>query len=122
MARPALWARWAPHVRGGRGLGQPEVQAGAQGAAMLLGMLPVPARILDKEAGRSWSWLVGPLTIVHRVEPVDQGCEIIFEAGARRNLRVVAALYAPVMCLMAARLARRAEKDDTGGRSPGGQP
>ena len=115
MARPALWARWAPHVRGGRGLGDPEVQFGSRGAAMLLGVLPVPARILGKEDGRSWSWLVGPLTIEHRVEATDQGCEIVFEASAARNLRVVAALYAPVMRLMAARLARRAEEDEARG-------
>lgn len=88
------------------------MRAGARGAAMLLGVLPVPAKILHKEAGRSWSWLVGPLTIEHRVEPVDQGCEIVFEGGAARNLRVVATLYAPVMHLMAARLARRAEEDE----------
>ena len=112
MARPEQWARWAPHVRGGRGLGEPEVRAGARGAAMLLGVLPVPARILGKEAGRSWSWLVGPLTIEHRVEPIEHGCEIVFEAGAARDLRVVTALYAPVMHLMAARLARRAEEDE----------
>jgi hypothetical protein len=82
---------------------------------MLLGVLPVPAMILAKEDGRSWSWLVGTLTIEHRVEPTDQGCEIVFEAGAAHDLPVVAALYAPVMRLMAARLARRAEQDEARG-------
>ncbi len=99
MARPALRARWAPHVRGGRGLGEPEVHSGSRGRRDAARRVAGSARILAKEDGRSWSWLIGPLTIEHRVEPTDQGCEIVFEAGAARNLRVVAALYAPVMRL-----------------------
>ena len=48
-ARPALWPRWAPHLRGAWGLGDPEVELGARGAVRLLGVVPIPARIVAKE-------------------------------------------------------------------------
>ena len=47
IARPALWSRWAPQLRGAWGLGSPEVVVGARGAARLLGVVPVPARIVS---------------------------------------------------------------------------
>ena len=53
MARPWLWSRWAPHLRGAWGLGEPEVRPGARGAARLLGVVPVPARIVEVDPSRS---------------------------------------------------------------------
>lgn len=76
LARPEEWPAWAPHVRGARGMGSPEVRLGAVGAARLLGVLPVPARIVGKRAGRSWTWRVGVVEMVHRVEPQAGGCEV----------------------------------------------
>src|SRR3954447_17184689 len=59
LARPARWREWAPHLGGAWGLGAPEVRMGALGAARLLGALPVPARIVAKQPGRSWTWRGG---------------------------------------------------------------
>jgi hypothetical protein len=36
LARPELWSRWSPHVRGAWHLGAPEVREGAVGAARLI--------------------------------------------------------------------------------------
>src|SRR5688500_10602658 len=58
LSRPGRWPRWAPPLRGAWGLGDPAVEPGARGAVRLLGVVPVPALILDKEPGRSWSWRV----------------------------------------------------------------
>src|SRR4051794_41819393 len=69
LARPARWPEWAPHLGGAWGLGAPEVRVGALGAARLLGALPVPARIVAKRPGRSWTWRGGLVGMVHRVEP-----------------------------------------------------
>ncbi len=52
MARPSRWAEWAPHVRGAWNLGAPEVETGKVGAAKLMGLVPVPAKITAKQAGR----------------------------------------------------------------------
>ncbi|MGI8630992.1 MAG: SRPBCC family protein [Solirubrobacterales bacterium] len=53
LAEPRCWSRWAPHVRGARGLGDPEVEEGARGSVLLPGGLPVAAEILTVDAGRS---------------------------------------------------------------------
>ena len=68
MARPDRWHEWAPQLRGAWGLGQPEVRAGAVGAARLLWAVPVPARIVSVDPGRSWRWQVGPVHFDHRVD------------------------------------------------------
>jgi ligand-binding SRPBCC domain-containing protein len=47
LSRPDAWPAWSPHVRGAWGLGDGEVRAGAHGAARLLGVVPVPARITE---------------------------------------------------------------------------
>jgi hypothetical protein len=48
MARPALWSRWAPHLRGAWGLGSPEVRQGARGAARPARRgAPCPPAIVD---------------------------------------------------------------------------
>src|SRR3712207_4355496 len=82
MARPDLWQRWAPHLRGAWGLGSPEVQAGSRGAARVAWLLPVPARITHKEGGRSWCWRVGPCLMEHRVEETPAGCDVVLAVEA----------------------------------------
>jgi hypothetical protein len=111
LARPARWPEWAPHLGGAWGLGEPEVRAGALGAARLLGALPVPARIVAKQPGRSWTWRVGLVEMVHRVEPVTGGgCEVAIDVIAPAPLEAaVAVAYGPVIGATLRRLARRAE-------------
>lgn len=110
MARPERWAEWAPHVRGAWGLGEPEVEPGRQGAVRIAGMLPVPARVIDKEPGRRWSWRVGPVTLHHRVEPAGDGCRVAVDLAAPWPLeRGLAYTYGPVVAWTVGRLARRAE-------------
>ena len=123
LARPEEWPAWAPHVRGAWGLGSPEVRLGAVGAARLLGVLPVPARIVAKRPGRSWTWRVGVVEMVHRVEPRalsrpgaspplrSGGCEVAVDLIAPAPLEcAAAAAYGPVMSAALRRLARLAEK------------
>jgi hypothetical protein len=110
LARPDAWPAWAPHVRGAWGLGSPEVREGAFGAARLLGVVPIPARITGKRAGSSWTWRVGPVELVHRVVERDAGCTVAIDLRAPALLEpVVAAGYGPVIQLMLDRLARRSE-------------
>lgn len=110
LARPARWHAWAPHVWGAWGLGDPEVRAGATGAARLLGVVPVPARITDKHAGRSWTWQIGPVVMTHRVEPRSGGSLVAIDLRAPGPLEpLVAAAYGPLIGLSLRRLARVAE-------------
>jgi hypothetical protein len=108
MARPALWHRWAPHLRGAWALGDPEVEPGRRGAARLLGVLPVPARIVAKEAGRSWTWSVGPVVLVHRVAPRRGGGAVVaVDIRAPRPLEAALAVtYGPVVQALVRNLAR----------------
>jgi hypothetical protein len=111
MSRPRLWPRWAPHLRGAWGLGDPEVTPGARGAVRLLGVVPIPARITGKDPGRSWSWHVGPADLVHRVEPRPGGgstlaIDVIAPAPVEALVRVS---YGPVIALLLRTLARVAE-------------
>ena len=107
MARPARWHEWAPHVRGARGLGSPEIEPGAHGTVLLLGALPVPARITGKRRGRSWRWRVGPVEIEHRVKPRAGGSAVIVEihapAAVALPLRVT---YGPLVVVLVRNLAR----------------
>ena len=110
LARPGLWPEWAPHVRGAWGLGGPEVRDGALGAARLFGVVPVPARIVGKRPGRSWTWRVGPVEMVHRVESLPSGCEVAIDVIAPAPLeRVFAAAYGPVITAALRRLADAAQ-------------
>ncbi len=111
MARPSLWSRWAPHVRGAWGLGGPEVRDGARGFARLLGVVPVPARITAKKAGRSWTWSVGVVDLAHRVEPRGEGCVVAIDIEAPAALEpLVRSTYGPVVGLLVRRLAAVAER------------
>jgi hypothetical protein len=113
LARPGDWPRWSPHVRGAWSLGAPEVREGAVGAARLLGVIPVPARVVRKRAGRSWTWRVGLglVEMVHRVEPgADGGAVVAIDVIAPRPVeRAFALAYGPVIELSLRRLARQAE-------------
>ena len=111
LSRPAAWPAWAPHVRGAWGLGAPEVREGAVGFARLLSVVPVPARIVAKTPGRSWTWRVGEVVeLVHRVEPrPGGGCTVATDLRAPGPLEdALAAAYGPVIAWTMRRLAQRA--------------
>jgi hypothetical protein len=112
VARPALWSCWAPHLRGAWGLGDPEVEPGSVGAARLLGVVPVPAKILAKEDGRSWTWRVGPATLVHRVEPASGGGSVVaVDITAPAPVEAALAVtYGPLVRVLVRNLARVAAR------------
>jgi hypothetical protein len=118
LSRPDDWARWSPHLRGAWGLGDEEVEKGALGAARLLGVIPVPARVTGKR-GRTWTWRVGlgMVEMVHRVEPADDGGSIVsIDLLAPRPLEdVVAVAYGPLIGISLRRLAARAEEEAAAG-------
>ncbi len=110
LARPDRWHEWAPHIRGARGLGEPEVRAGARGVVLLLGAVPVPARILERGV-RSWRWRVAGAELEHRVEARGAGCEVVIAieapAPAEAALRLT---YGPLVALLVRNLVRVAER------------
>jgi hypothetical protein len=108
IARPDRWHEWSPHVRGAWGLGSPEVELHRTGAARLMGVVPVPARIIAKRPGRSWTWRVGPMVLVHAVTPADGGgCRVTTTLQAPGPLEpLLAATYGPVVQLLMRNLAR----------------
>ena len=114
IARPGRWHEWAPHVRGAWSLGSPEVRRGARGAARLLGAVPIPARVVAKRAGRSWTWRVGPVDIVHRVAPAPglaRGSIVAVDLVAPRALEALLAVsYGPVVAVLVRNLARVAAR------------
>jgi hypothetical protein len=116
VARPDLWNRWSPHVRGAEGLGSPEVRQGARGKVVLRGGIKVPAEILEVTPGQSWSWQVGGIVVHHIVRPATGGSSLAMPVESKGQLWTPAALaYAPVVDLIARRIARVAE--DEPGRS-----
>jgi hypothetical protein len=111
-ARPARWHEWAPHVRGAWGLAGPdgEVREGATGAARLLWAVPVPAKVVRVERGRSWVWRVGPVDLDHRVEPTPGGALLAVTLSAPPPLEAVLRVsYGPVCGALVKRMARVAE-------------
>jgi hypothetical protein len=114
MARPVRWSEWAPHIRGAWRLGSPEVQVRRVGAVRVAGVLPVPAQIVAKRAGRMWSWRVGPALLVHRVEPLrdGDGCTVAIDLTASPPAleRALAATYGRLVAVLVRRLARVAER------------
>jgi|SRR5215207_3050077 len=112
LARPSRWHEWSPHVRGAWGLGDPEVRTGARGAARLLGVVPVPARVTAKTPGRRWAWQVGPVVLDHEVRPRSGGgCTVVTGIRAPRALEpVLAATYGPLVGLLTRNLARVAAR------------
>jgi hypothetical protein len=123
LARPDRWHEWAPHVRGAWGLGDPEVEPGRVGAARLLGAVPVPAQIVHKRDGRSWTWRVGPVVMVHAVTPKggDGGCRVSVTITAPWPLEtVLTTTYGPLVKLLVERLARVAATSSSTGTSAAG--
>jgi Polyketide cyclase / dehydrase and lipid transport len=121
FAQPVRWSEWAPHVRGAWGLGEPEVEVGRRGVVRLLGAVPIPARVTAKRSGRSWAWRVGPVELVHRVEPRPAGCLVAVDVMARAPLEaVIRRSYGPIVALMVRNLARVAA--DVEASSPSAPP
>jgi Polyketide cyclase / dehydrase and lipid transport len=113
VAEPARWHEWAPHLRGAWGLGAPEVQRGARGAARLLGVLPVPARVTAVADGHSWTWAVGGVELDHRVDthPSGNGCVVGVDLRASPAVEALLRVtYGPVVQLLVANLARVASR------------
>lgn len=88
------------------------MRLGAIGAARLGGVVPVPARIVGKRDGRSWTWRVGfgLVEMVHRVEPTaDGGSRVAIDVIAPGPLeRVIGAAYGPIIEATLRRLSERA--------------
>ena len=108
VSEPARWHEWSPHVRGAWGLGEPEVRRGARGAARLLGVIPIPARVTAVADGHSWTWSVGLMELDHRVDPDGAGGSIV-GVDIRAAPAVEAVLrvtYGPVVSLLVRNLAR----------------
>ena len=122
IAEPGRWHEWAPHLRGAWNLGEPEVERGRLGAARLLGAVPIPARIVHKDDGRSWTWRVGPALLVHAIEPDrDGGCRVSVTIEAPGPLEpLLAATYGPVVKMLVERLARVAAASSSSGTSSAG--
>ena len=109
LAEPARWHEWAPHVRGAIRLGAPEVEAGRVGVVRLAGVVPVPARITAKQAGRSWTRRVGAVTLHHEVRRRRGGSIVALEIEANGAVEAgLRATYGPLCALLIRRLARRA--------------
>jgi hypothetical protein len=112
LAEPAQWHRWAPHVRAGRGLGDPEVQAGCRGTVRVWPALPVPVAITGKADGEWWDWRVAGVDMRHAVRRGAGGCEAVIEIRAPGPLeRVIALSYGPVVGALLRNLVRVAERD-----------
>jgi hypothetical protein len=84
------------------------VRAGARGWVRVAGVFPVAVRILAVDAGRSWTWRVGPVTMRHLVSTrASGGCEVAIELMAPEPVEsAVAGAYGPVMKVLLANLAR----------------
>ena len=105
ISRPQEWSSWAPHVRGAWGLGQGEVRVGARGYARLLGVVPIPATITAVDPGRSWTWQVGPVEMVHRVDRAAEGCTVAVEISAPAPIEAALRIgYRPLVDLLLSRL------------------
>jgi hypothetical protein len=110
MSRPAEWPAWAPHMRGfwsSPPLGDGQVEAGAWGAARVLGVVPVPVLVTDKRE-RAWTWQFGLTRITHRIERRrPRGCRVAVDLEAPWPLEsLLAAAWGPVFALSLRRLAR----------------
>lgn len=108
VAEPARWHEWSPHVRGAWGLGEPEVRRGARGAARLLGVVPVPAKVTAVADGHSWTWAVGFMELDHRVDPDGTGGSIVgVDIRAAPAVETVLRFtYGPVVAVLVRNLAR----------------
>jgi len=72
----------------------------------------VPARVIARRSGRSWIWRVGPVEIVHRVEPRARGCVVAVDLRAPAPLEAALAVsYGPLVGLLVRNLARVAARE-----------
>ena len=111
ISRPQEWSSWAPHVRGAWGLGQGEVRVGARGYARLLGVVLIPATITAVDPGRSWTWQVGPVEMVHRVDRAAEGCTVAVEISAPAPIEAALRIgYRPLVDLLLSRLLSESRK------------
>jgi hypothetical protein len=111
MSRPKEWSSWAPHVRGAWGLGESEVRVGARGYARLLGVVPIPATITAVDPGSSWTWKVGPVEMVHRVDRAADGCAVAVEISAPAPIEAALRIgYRPLVDLLLSRLLSESNK------------
>lgn len=111
IATPGRWREWSPHVVGAEGLGAATVKAGAEGHVVLRGGLRLPARISTVEPGRSWTWQVGGIHVLHGVGPRVGGSRIRLEVtGSSRPWSAAALAYLPAVALIARNIARVAER------------
>jgi hypothetical protein len=119
MSRPVAWPAWAPHMRGfwsQPALGDGEVVQDAWGFARVAGVVPVPALVIDKQPGRSWTWQFGLMRVTHRVEPREGGCRVAVDLEAPWPLEAPTALsWGPVFALSLRRLAAIASRSDASG-------
>ncbi len=112
ISQPALWHRWAPHLRGAWGLGSPEVGESRIGAALIGGLIPAPVLVRAKQPGRSWSWQSGLVGVEHAVAPTEAGCRVTISLTAPWPLETLLSVsYGPLVGLLVKRLARVAEAD-----------
>ena len=93
-------------------LASPDAYLAAERVTAVLGVVPVPARVTGKRAGRSWTWRVGPVEMVHRVEPgADGGATVAIDLSAPGPLEPAIALaYGPLIEVSLHRLAQEAER------------
>lgn len=113
IARPSEWHRWSPHVRGAEGLGEPEVEAGANGKVVLRGGVKVGAEVTAVEPGRSWSWRAMGMEIHHSVAEIsERRTRLEMAVEAQGALSPVAAAYSQAVGLIMRNIARIAEQDD----------
>jgi hypothetical protein len=114
MAEPGRWSEWAPHIRGAWRLGSPEVQVGRRGLVRVLGAPLVPAKITRKRSGRMWAWKVGPVELVHRVDPRPDGSVVAIDicapAGIEAGLRATYGLLVGRLVRRLARVAGESER------------
>ena len=126
ISEPARWHEWAPHLRGAWGLGRPEVEGSALGAARLLGVVPIPARINLVEKSwerRHWVWSVGLVHFDHEVRRDADGCTVSITCTAPRPLELtIAATYWPLVRRLVDNLATKAERPLIGAPRAGAQP
>ncbi|MDP9188872.1 MAG: SRPBCC family protein [Actinomycetota bacterium] len=110
LSRPALWNRWAPHVRGAWRLGKLEIEPGRTGFVRVLGVVPVPAKVTQVTPGVSWSWRLGLMTVHHLVKPLGEGSEVTIAMEAPGPLQpALAETYGRAFPVLLRRLAREAE-------------
>jgi hypothetical protein len=119
IAEPPAWPRWAPHIRGARGLGAPEVEPGRHGVAFVgIGFggigVPVPVHIVGKAPGVSWAWQLGPARFRHAVDPLPGGgCRVLVEVSAPAALEgALRFSYGPLIAVLVRNLARVAAASD----------